>query len=105
MTKELPWVDGEGYANSALAGGITVDVREIVSECRAMYGADGYADIVSDGSRPVPVTDWRFTVRYPDGARSTFHAGATAEHVGEYIRRELVERPDRLILPSSEEAS
>jgi hypothetical protein len=73
---------------------------DVVATARTLYGGD--ADRVA--GYPLPEHDWRFHVSWDRGklttgheqasdGRVTFHGGATAEYVAEYLARERLLDP------------
>jgi hypothetical protein len=63
---------------------ITIAVVDIADTARRLYGDN--ADYIA--GRPLPAHDFRLTAKTPTGGEITFNAGATAEDVAAYWRRE-----------------
>lgn len=67
-----------------LSAGFVLTVVDVAASARMTFG-DAYREMFPDS----PERDIRFEMMTPSGDLVTFHGDATAEHVAEYISREI----------------
>ena len=71
------------YPTKIVSQGFTIFVVDVAEMARELFGIAG-AEFARGG--PVPEYDYRFVMLGPTGARTTFSADTTAEHVANHIR-------------------
>lgn len=79
----VEWFSGVAKVTRArLAYDMNLRIVDVAADFRKTFGDLDF------NNQPLPEHDYRLEIDTPSGGLVTFHQGATADHVKEYMRRE-----------------